>query len=383
MGHNTGMAKLFVTGVSPVTMNDVSSGFNMAMNISLDSQVNNMLGFNETEVKEILDYYFTTEELKDHKDEALQIMKIWYDNYMFADNTNERVFNSDAVWYFVGKCLQRKSINFDYIDHNLRMDYGKLSNLVLQDRKLNGNFSVLTDIISNGGVFSNLNSSFPFDRLTRSDNYISLLFFLGLLTFSGKVYQGEPFLAIPNETIKQLIFEYIASAMELSSSFEFIPNKITAKVRELAYNGEFKPAFEYITKEINDLTSVRDAIREEIVAKSFFLFNYGRTNYYTIKSEMETNKKYADLTLIPCFYRHTDILYAYMIEFKYIKRDIKGKKLKPAIQEKIAQAKEQLDIYASDENVKKEMGIAPFGNITLKKIIAVYHGSQLVYCEEA
>jgi ribosomal protein L10 len=97
---------------------------------------------------------------------------------------------------------------------------------------------------------------------------------------------------------------------------------------------------------------------------------------------MESNKKFADIVMIPMHYRHKDILYTYIIEFKYIKSKIKGETLKTTIKEKIEEATKQLNDYASDENVLKELGVKPFGDITLKKIIVVFHGWKMVYCEE-
>ena len=184
-------------------MDDVTSGFNIGTNISTNPIFNKVLGFTDKDVNDILDYYISVGELKIDKSEALVVIKKWYNNYLFSANSTESISNTDAILYFVYNAISAQRIPQALIDDNLRMDYGKLQYLILKDKLLNGNFSRLAEILNKGGIDSNINTSFPFDQITQQDNFISLLYFLGLLTFSGKIIEGLPSLKIPNETIRQ------------------------------------------------------------------------------------------------------------------------------------------------------------------------------------
>ena len=381
-GTGSGLARLFITGVSPVTMDDVTSGFNIGDNISTDLAFNELLGFAEKEVSDILDYYISVGELNIDKVEAMTIIKKWYDNYTFSTETTESVHNSDAILYFVHKSIRSKKIPDNLIDDNLRMDYGKLQYLIIQDKALNGNFKRLTEIINNGGIPSEIKKSFPFDQITQQDNFISLLYFFGLLSFSGQYVEGLPFLHIPNETIKQMVFEYIRRSFENAYGFSVQMYELLLLVRKMAYRGEFKEAFEFIENEIKKQSSLRDFIDGETFVKAFYLSFLNIYDFYISASEEEMNKGYADLIMKPFYIKYKDIKFAYLIELKYIKRSIKDTEFDDLLQQKIKEAKHQLDQYAEDEYERQMLGLPPFGKVTLKKVIIVFHGWELAYCEE-
>lgn len=381
-GTGSGLARMFITGVSPVTMDDVTSGFNIGNNISVDLRFNSVLGFTDKDVHDILDYYISVEELKVDKNEALTVIKKWYNNYVFSAESTESVSNTDAILYFVYKSISAQRIPQDLIDDNLRMDYGKLQYLILKDKELNGNFSRLTEIINKNGIYSNISKSFPFDQITQQDNFISLLYFLGLLTYSGKFEEGLPYLQIPNETIKQMMFEYIRKSFEKAFGFSVQIYELLQLVRKMAYRGEFKPAFEFIENEIKKQSSLRDFIDGETFVKAFYLSFLNIYDFFISASEEEMNKGYADLIMKPFYLKYKDIKYAYLIELKYIKRSVTDNELQKAIQQKIQEAKEQLTKYSEDDYTRKMLGLPPYADVSLKKVIIVFHGWELAYCEE-
>ena len=373
---------MFITGVSPVTMDDVTSGFNIGTNISTNPIFNTLLGFTEKDVHEILDYYISVGELKVNKNEALAVIKKWYNNYIFSAESSESLSNTDAILYFVYNAISSQKIPDDLIDDNLRMDYGKLQYLILKDKELNGNFKRLTEIIDKGGISSNIRKSFPFDQVTQQENFISLLYFFGLLTYSGKKWEGLPFLQIPNETIRQMIFEYIRTSFEKAYGFKVEIYELLLLVRKMAYRGEFKPAFEFIENEIKKQSSLRDFIDGETFVKAFYLSFLNIYDFYISTSEEEVNKGYADLIMKPFYIKYKDIKFAYLIELKYIKRSVKDDELQKTVQQKITEAKEQLNKYSEDDYARKMLGLPPYADVTLKKVIIVFHGWELAYCEE-
>ncbi|MBP7564080.1 MAG: AAA family ATPase, partial [Candidatus Cloacimonetes bacterium] len=367
-GSGSGLARLFITGVSPVTMDDVTSGFNIGNNMTNSVAFNSILGFTEKDVNEILDYYISVGELKIDKTEALSVMKKWYDHYQFSKSVKESVFNSDAVLYFIKEAIDVQNIPTNLIDDNLRMDYGKLRYLIIMDKKLNGNFESLSKIADDGGIASDIVSSFPFDRITDPDNFISLLYYFGLLTHSGRTIKGRPWLVIPNESIRRMIFEYIRESVYYAYHFSFDILKLKDNLADMAYTGEFKPVFYFIESLIKAQTKLRDYMDNEKVVKAFYLAYMNIYDYYIAASEEEMNKGYADMILKPFVTRYPDMEYAWLIEFKHIPRSVKDKELEKDVAIKIADAEKQLSQYANDDFACKMLALPPYGSIKLKKV---------------
>ena len=381
-GLSSGLARLFITGVSPITLDDVSSGFNIGTNISLMPEYNSILGFTEKNVSDMFDYYITAGQYLLKKDEAMHLLKKWYDNYIFSKDGEESVYNTDGVIYFMLHTMNKKQFLSDLIDDNLRMDYSKLQKLVFHGDDLNGNFDILTEIINNGGITANINKSFPFSRLKEPDNYKSFLYFLGLLTYTGKTYKGSALLQIPNETIKHLVYDYVKKILRNPYGRIYWVEDLVKLASEMAYSGDFKPALEYIQKLLKIQTSVRDFVYGESVIKTFHVIYLNINDFYISCSEKELIKGFTDIVLFPFYQKYPDMKYAYLIELKYIKKEFEGKKLSLEIKNKINEATIQLQKYTDDHHSKKEFGIAPFGEVILKKIIIIYHGWDLVYYEE-
>ncbi len=381
-GSGAGLSRMFITGVSPVTMDDVTSGFNIGKNISLMKSFNEILGFTEKDVEEIIDYYTSVGVFKQDKKATMDIMKKWYNNYLFSEDGEEKVFNTDAVLYFMDMAYESKKMINDLIDDNLRMDYGKLRHLITIDRKLNGNFEKLKEILENGEIVGRINKSFPYDRLGDRENFVSLLLFFGLLTFSGERVMGSSRLIIPNESIKMMMYEYIRASLYDVGAFNVDIFEFRKKIQNMAYDGEYKPAFEFLAEEIKKQTSVRDYIKGEKVIQTFFLAYFNILDFYLSLSEEELSKGYADIVLKPFYAKYSDMEYAYLIEFKYISRTDKKEEYEEILKGKIELSRKQLINYADDEYGKKMLSIEPYGKVKLKKVIVVFHGWELVYIDE-
>lgn len=402
-GSDSGLARMFITGVSPVTMDDVTSGFNIGNNISLEGHFNEILGFTRQDVMDIIDYYTSWGVFKLDQKESLEIIEKWYGNYLFCEDKDVRLFNTDAVLYFMLKSMGKERVIRYLIDDNLRMDYGKLRHLMVLDRylshsimldksladykktdesmesPLNGNFSRLKEIIENRSIESIIHQSFPYEQLTDSSNFISLLYFFGLLTFKGTEPQGDPVLTIPNETVQTLMYEYIKASYEDVDIFAVDLYILRKKFREMAYQGDFKPLFEFLASEINRQTKIRDYIEGEKVIQGFFMAYFGLFDFYLSLSEEELNKGYADIVLKPFYLKYPGIKYACLFEFKYIPRTKDEKALKDKLKEKIEGSKRQLAKYSNDSNLEKMMHSGMYGNVAIKKGIIVFHGWEMIY----
>ncbi len=381
-GSGAGLARIFITGVSPVTMDDVTSGFNIGTNISTMEKFNGILGFTEKDVIDIIDYYTSVGVFTLNKEETMSIMKKWYNNYQFAEDSEERLYNTDAILYFMNMSYDAKRMTSHLIDDNLRMDYGKLRHLITIDHKLNGNFAKLKEIIENQGIASYIKLSFPHDRLTERENFVSLLYFFGLLTFTGEYLEGEPYLRIPNETIKKMMYEYIRESFYDVGAFSVDIFDLKKRFQKLAYRGEFKDVFYFIAEEIKKQTRVRDYIQGEKMIQGFFLAYLNVVDFYISLSEEERNKGYADIVLKPFCIKYPDIPYAYLLEFKYMTRTENKEEYDKKLKELIIKSEEQLKKYEADEYANKMMNSAPFGKVVVKKGIVIFHGWELVYIEE-
>ncbi len=204
-GQISGLTRLYITGVSPVTMDDVTSGFNIGDNLSMEAQFNELVGFTEAEVRDILEHYYQAGALKLEVDTCLETMRPWYDGYCFAqaigaDANGVRMYNPTLVWHFVKQAIREEAIPRELIDSNMTIDYGKLRHLLVVDRHLNGNFSQLRSIMESGEINSKVVASFPLIRLAEPENFVSQLHFFGLLTFAGE-QNGRPLLRIPNRPV--------------------------------------------------------------------------------------------------------------------------------------------------------------------------------------
>ena len=207
-GQGGGVERTFITGVSPITMDDVTSGFNIGTNVSLMPEFNELLGFTEGEVRGILESYRDHGVLDQDVDEALAVMSEWYDGYRFAKRAQQAVYNTDMVLYYVKASVPGRGKPDDLIDTNVRIDYGKLRHLLTVNRQLNGNFDLLRHLIGEGWVDGEVRSGFPLEELDQRDNFVSLLHYFGLLSIR-EVRDGMPRLAIPNQTVRRLMYGYL------------------------------------------------------------------------------------------------------------------------------------------------------------------------------
>jgi len=369
----SGLDKLFITGVSPVTMDDVTSGFNIGSNVTLDTNINEFMGFTESETKDILNYYHQSGKLTLSPDFCLDVMKDWYNNYRFSPDAEYTLFNSDMVLYFVKQAIKNKKLPRKLIDQNVRIDYSKLRYLVTIEKQLNGNFHQLKSITFDKEILSDIEDSFPVHELIKQKNFISLLYYFGLLTIQGET-QGKYILKIPNLTILKLMYEYIRSGFEDVDIFKIDLWELSDLITKMAYKGLWKPFFQFLSEQIEKQTAIRDYLNGEKVIQGFLLAYINVADYYITQSESEMNKGYSDIYMEPFLSKFPDLEYSYLIELKYISRSEYSEDI---LQEKIKKAQEQLDKYAESDRLKNSIG-----NTQLKRIVLVYKGWELDYCEE-
>jgi hypothetical protein len=377
------ISRLFLTGVSPVTLDDVTSGYNIGSNITMTSNFSRMLGFTEGDVIEMIDYYRSKGMIPHANDYLLEIMTQWYGNYRFSKNDDVTLFNSDMVLYFIDNYMRAKQLPEHLIDRNVRIDYGKLRHLVIIDKgkgkgkSPNGNFNRLKEIIENGKTSGQLQDGFPLEKVTDEHNFISLLFYFGLLTIKRSEFD-QVTLTIPNETIRRLFYGYIQEGYDETDVFTLNLSKYGGLMTAMASRGEWKPFFTYIADRMKESMGLRDLITGEKSIQAFLNVYLGLGNLYIIHPEKEMNKGFADIVMEPFLARYEEIAYSYLLEIKYVKSGANADDAN--IKQLIAAAKEQIRRYSLDKKFRKNIE-----KTTLIKLVLIFSGHQLIYidaCEE-
>ena len=391
-----GLERLFITGVSPVTLDDVTSGFNIGKNISLRPEFNAVVGFTEDEVRGLLDTYQRAGVLDIDTDTALDVMREWYDGYRFAKNADETVYNTDMVLYFLDAAVPNKPMPDDLIDVNVRIDYGKLRHLLTVSRRmgpagqqapedapepegaankrqLNGNFDLLRHVVGEGQADADIQTSFPLERLDQRDNFLSLLHYFGLLSIRG-AEAGMVRLAIPNQTVRRLLYGHLRDAYADVGVLNVDMHAFAALLHRMALHGEWQPVFDFLKDAIATHTSVRDYLDGEKVVQGFLAAYLSVSRHFLFRTEPELNKGFADIALEPMVAQYPELRHGYLIELKYIKR---GDASDAKVQAVVDDAEHQLRRYLADDRLRRQYPSARFNGL-----VAVFHGWELSHCSE-
>lgn len=374
---NAPISRLFMTGVSPITLDDVTSGFNIATSITLDSDINEIMGFTQPEVETMIEYYRQTGKIRHSTPELVQIMSQWYNHYRFSTHSSAEVFNTVHILYFLREYMKESQFPASLIDHNARIDYMKLRYLMISDKKgtprANGNFSQLRQIMENSSLHSTIVDSFPIVKLVRPENFASFLYYFGLLTITGIDEENKAILKIPNESIKRLYYDYIKETYEETGILTLDLSKYEDLMKEMAFNGKWKPLIAYLLEQMETSMGIRDLITGEKSIQAYLNVYLGLSVLYLVHSEKELKKGYADLVLEPFLAQYPGLKYSYLVEIKYIKPQAKKKELTPGQIKKIKEeAEAQLNRYSRDEKFK-----IAIGHTTLKKVVLIFCGNRL------
>lgn len=375
-------SRIFMTGVSPVTLDDLTSGFNIGWHISTKPSFNQMLGFSTEDVREMIEYYKTSGKIQADYDTDTIIgnIKPWYDNYCFSADallTQSKVFNCDMVLYYIRNYMENGKSPAQMIDPNTKTDYNKMKKLLQLD-KLDGNRKgILYQIAEEGEIVSTLATSFPASALTDPNIFISLLFYYGMLTIKGT--RGDKMIfCIPNNNVRKQYYEYLLEQYEEKSPLN--TSKLTDYYYDMAYDGKWREGLLFMSDAYAKVSSVRDSIEGERNLQGFFMAYLNLNNYYYTAPELELNHGYCDFFLLPDL-THYETKHSYIIELKMLPKKVfnavadNGKMTKA--EEQWEQAIEQINRYATAPRVE----VLRQGT-QLHKIILQFEGWELKRMEE-
>ena len=373
-GTDSSIKRCFITGVSPVTMDDLTSGFNIGTNYSLSPRFNEMMGFTEDEVRKMLTYYSTTSHFSHTVDELIELMKPWYDNYCFAQESYGRttMYNSNMVLYFVKNYIEYNGETpKDMIEDNIRIDYEKLRMLIRKDKEFAHDASIIQTLVSQGYITGELKKGFPAASIIDPDNFVSLLYYFGMLTISG-THEGTCKLTIPNQVVREQLYTYLLNTYN-DANLSFSSYEKNELSSALAYRGTWKTYFDYIADCLKRYASQRDKQKGESFVHGFTLAMTAQNRFYRPISEADTQEGYADIFLSPLLDIYPDMKHSYVIELKYAKYKDPENRVEELRLEGIAQTNR----YADTDTVKNAIGTTQ-----LHKIVVVYKGMEMRVCEE-
>ena len=380
--------RIFMMGVSPVTLDDVTSGFNIGWNISIKPEFDEMLGFSTTDVVKMFTYY------KEHGsipadsdiDAIVNDMKPWYDNYCFAKQAlkkKTRMFNCDMVLYYLRNYMDAGCPPEEMIDPNTRTDYGKMKKL-LQFDKLDGERKgIIRKIAEEEQIVTQLYESFSAYQIPKAEIFPSLLFYYGMLTIKG-TRGSKLILGIPNNNVRKQYYGYLEEEYQAKAYVDV--NQLTDYYYDMAYDGKWEEGLRFMADAYAKVSSVRDGIEAERNLQGFFMAYLNLNDYYITAPELELNHGYCDFFLLPDL-THYASQHSYILELKVLsKKDFSaivegeftedGKPMTKA-EKQWREAVEQIHRYAEAPRVK-----ALRQGTKLHLIIMQFEGWELKRMEE-
>ncbi|MBD5640476.1 AAA family ATPase [Clostridium botulinum] len=352
--------RIFMTGVSPIMLDDLTSGFNITMNYTLDQNLNSMMGFTRDEISSIMDEVGIKD--KELREKICTDMTQYYNGYKFNEDS-KTVFNPDMSMYFLNNYSLYNRYPKEMIDNNVKTDYGKVNQLAynFNDRE------ALEEIMTTGETSTMLVDRFNIHTMySVKENFKSLLFYLGMLTIKEQGPLGTV-LKIPNYVIKTIYWEQYFQS--LNKDYNIQIQNIRIAVNEMRMNGNIQPLINLVSSILEDLSN-RDLIKmDEKNIKMMLLTLLGVDSTYFIKSEDENNKGYVDIMLKRKIQFKDITKFQWIIELKYIKeseRDTLEKVKEEGIK--------QLQGYAESKMVQEELG-----EDDLKKVLILVVGKKHIY----
>ena len=367
--------RIFMTGVSPVTLDDLTSGFNIGWNVSTAPELDKMLGFSTDDVLAMFSYYKDCGQLPPASDVEAMIneMRPWYDNYCFAAECLEdgnRVFNCDMVLYYLRNYMSLGHGPKQMIDPNTKTDYNKLKKLIQLDKLDGDRKGVIRKVTEEGQITAELFTSFSALDMTKPAIFPSLLFYYGMLTIVG-TYGSQLILGIPNNNVRKQYYTYLLENYESCSRNGMMIPELKTKFTRMAFDGKWQEALQYIAEAYKSLSSVRDSIEGERSIQGFFLAYLSLNDYCITAPELELSHGYCDFFLLPDM-THYRSAHSYIIELKYLpKKDFEAKS-----EAQWQEAVRQINGYAAAPRVE-----ALRQGTQLHKIIMQFAGWELARME--
>jgi DNA-binding CsgD family transcriptional regulator len=381
--------RLFVTGVSPVVMSDITSGMNICENMYLDKAFNALCGFTEPETQDLVDQAIQHCSLDmSQSDHFMEMMRTWYNGYIFSPESNTRVYNPTLVFYYLKHFIRHCKPPRKMLDSNLAMDEGKLEYI---GKVITGRQSIIDVLQTNTPIqIPDIEDRFTLaamlDQSSQDHTFMaSYLYYFGMLTIAGQTPNRHLLLEPPNLVIKNLYVDQVLRFLLPSGADRSVS---TAHVMHFFNHHDLNPLVQFIVEKLFPVFSNRDyRWMNEFALKAVFTTLLCDDINYALFSEPELSKGFADLCLILRPDARDTKLFDLLFEFKYVALSKKDKKDLEQLSDKVLRSKspvkkafidarKQLKFYA--KGLQKKFG----SQLRLKQYAVVSIGFDRLFFEE-
>ena len=340
-GTESVVDRIFITGVAPITLDSMTSGFNIGSDKTQDLRFNEMMGFTKEELEKLM---IDQQMQNDEQEKLFPIMKENYNGYKFSIKASKKIYNSNMCLYFLNEYITYRAIPEKLVDVNIASDYNKIGNMLTLCKNENRldiiEATVLGEKIQTD-IVQKFNPSIEFGE----KELVSMLYYLGYLTIDGERL-GRAELKIPNQVMREIYADYFLKMLENDTNLKINEKDYNEVLEQMALEGKIDKIIEIMEKYLKNLSN-RDFMNfDEKYIKVMFYSIAMSLDIYIVKSELELGRGYADLLLVP-----KDIdkdYYSIIIEFKYLKKSEENELVK-----KQKEAKEQIKKYSSSEEIKR------------------------------
>lgn len=351
--------RLFITGVTPIMLDSLTSGFNMIKNLSLNPLFNESIGFTRRETESLLQPL--AHQCQFPLDEIMLAVTQWYNGYRFSEDVRyNQQYNADMVLYFMDNFdMQDCTFPQHMLDENIASDYGKiLAMFKIGDR--DENYAVLDELINEGFVIAKQRRKFDFEKGFNRDDFISLLYYMGFVALADNELTLQRFV-IPNYVIKILYFEYFKVEIERRNQIAISIRTIETAVIALALHNDIDP-LRLEAERVLQALSNRDFLRfDEKHIKMLLVTLLHQSAAYFIQSEPEINQKYPDILLLER--SPYAIKYEHLIELKYCKK-VERQKQSSIWRDKLQEGIEQVRGYLQLPDLKERAKLSAWVMLT-------------------
>jgi len=354
--------RIFMTGVSPIMLDDMASGFNITTNLTTNPKLNEMLGFTEDEVVSIMDQLVMD---STKKAIVLSDLRFYYNGYLFSEEADIKIFNSDMILYFFNDYQSFGRYPKQILDNNVKTDYRKIQALAFNFK----DDGTMEQLLKHESIEVELADRFPLEKMySNKENFKSLLFYLGMLTIN-RGEEDKVILQIPNYVVHTIYWEYFYA--QLQEDIE-IDTDYKPPMKAMRLQGDIYPFVEYV-KDIIEKLSNRDLQKfDEKYLKVVLMVLFDLDGIFLIQSESEARNGYIDLLLTRSRQYAQYVTYEWMLEIKYLKESERHK-----LQEVMEAGKTQLQKYAESEDIKSR-----FEDDTFKRAVLIFIGKGDIVVEE-
>jgi hypothetical protein len=330
-----GVERLFLTGVTPVVLSDLTSGLNIAKNVSLEPELHALAGFTEDDVRRLLEEVVEDRQKLGKSTEivaadALDMIRTWYNGYRFAPDAEDSIYNPTLALYYLDHLQRRGSYPTQMLDDNLAADENKLEYI----SQVTAGKKVVVDLLRANQPLEvpHIEGRFTMQRIVEQADgdsaYLgSFLYYFGMLTLVGKTARRWLQLAPPNLVIRKL---YLDKVLRLLLPETTEVSAVHRSAGELMENGDLEPLLDFVEHRLFPSFGRRDYLHmNELTVKTTFMallfddVNYMMLSEPSIRTPTggkpgQEKQGYADLVLLLRPDARSTPLWDLVLEFKYV-----------------------------------------------------------------